>query len=228
MGKDKIVEKVVVKWTDGTESILKDIYANQVIVVAKTKTTSSEISKRLDHEIEYKDITSQSGINFGHKEDQYNDFAVEPLLRHRNSAMGPALTVADINNDGLEDIFVGNATGSIAALFVQKEDATFEKIDGPWIADKEYEDTGALFFDADNDGDQDLYIASGGNDPSKSKSVYQDRLYINNEGVFVKSKRVLPTTYFKQMRQNHFFIVKTFNYFNIRINETYFIISNIQ
>ena len=149
-----------------------------------------EIIKKID--VGFREVSSSLKINFTHSEDTYDDFLIEPLLPHKNSELGPGLTVGDINNDGLDDFFIGNARNRAGALFVQTLNGTFEEIPGPWILDKAYEDTGAIFFDADSDGDLDLYVVSGGNTVTKNEKNYQDRLYINTSAGFIKSNTALP------------------------------------
>ena len=104
------------------------------------------------------------GIDFVHIENFYNDFQKQILLPHKQSTLGPFVSVADANGDGLDDFFVGGAGEQRGTLYFQKNDGTFyEAPDQPWILDYESEDMGCpLFYDADNDGDQDLYIVSGG------------------------------------------------------------------
>jgi hypothetical protein len=77
-------------------------------------------------------------------------------------------------------------------MYLQTENGTFKEIPGPWISDSLYEDTGALLFDADNDGRLDLYVVSGGNDGRENWEYYQDRLYLNTEKGFIKCKNCLP------------------------------------
>ncbi|NNG11597.1 MAG: VCBS repeat-containing protein, partial [Arenibacter sp.] len=103
-----------------------------------------------------------------------------------------ALTVGDINADGLENFFVGNAAGSPAAMYLQQENGEFEKLSGPWEKELDLEDTGALLFDADGDSDLDLYLVSGGNSKLKPKEFYQDRLYVNTPEGFKKVSSALP------------------------------------
>ena len=183
-----------VVWPDGKQEKIKidklnqtiDLdYVNAVYIESSTDNSSNK----------FEDITKVSGIDFVHQENSFDDFINEPLLPHRYSTQGPGLAVGDINGDGLEDFFVGNASGNRAALYIQDTSGRFRVLDGPWQEDAAYEDTGALFFDVDGDGDLDLYVVSGGHDPNNDPSIYLDRLYINTPQGFVKSKNSLPKIY---------------------------------
>ncbi len=191
VGKNKIIDTLNIIWPDGSKRLLKQLKTNTLIQV-DYKNAISNPNKSITKN-KFKDITEASGITFFHKEDLYNDFKYETLLPHKYSQCGPALTVGDVNNDGLEDFFIGNATGHSAALYLQNDDRTFNVFDGPWTKDASYEDTGALLFDADNDNDLDLYVVSGGNDKNKSIETYQDRLYVNTPNGFIKTNTSLPT-----------------------------------
>ena len=130
---------------------------------------------------------------FVHKEDDIQDFNRERLLPWKMSNPGPSLAVGDVNGDGQDDFYVGNAMGSPAALFIQKA-GTFQSTSAAtWQADLGYEDTGAVFFDADGDQDLDLCVASGGNSYPADDAHYQPRLYRNDgRGNFSATTGTLP------------------------------------
>jgi hypothetical protein len=139
----------------------------------------------------FSDIAAQSGIQFIHKENHYNDFDHESLLPYKFSHIGPGLTTGDVNGDGLEDFFVGNAEGSPGALYLQNPEGRFSEQTGPWIADSAFEDTGSLIFDADGDGLQDILVVSGGNNITKNH-LLNHRLYLNTGKGFMKALQAMP------------------------------------
>jgi hypothetical protein len=137
---------------------------------------------------------------FRHEEDPHTDFNYERLIYHMLSKEGPALSVSDINQDGLDDFYIGGASGKAGSLYLQTKEGKFVAVQQPaFEADAQYEDVDALFFDADQDGDQDLYVVSGGNHLREGAREYQDRLYLlGNEGgkpTYRRSETALPRNY---------------------------------
>ena len=183
LGNDPSVNEIKVHWPDGHIQIIKNPKANQVLEVAYNPELFTPNPPLSSLPQAFEKLTL---IKFAHQEDNFNDFENEPLLPHKNSQIGPCLTSGDINQDGLEDIFIGNAKGAKAGLFIQNASGKFELFSGPWEKDSIYEDTGCILEDLDLDGDLDLYVVSGGNDPKSNKKYYQDRLYINDKGQFKK------------------------------------------
>ena len=129
-----------------------------------------------------------------HEENPFDDFQAEILLPHKNSTLGPTLGVGDLNKDGLEDYVVGASVGRPAEIYLQNTKGDFEAL--PVVdldQDKYYEDLGIFIFDADKDGDNDIYIASGGNEFQSGSPGYEDRLYENlGNNKFKRNKEALP------------------------------------
>jgi hypothetical protein len=132
-------------------------------------------------------------LNHKHEEDKFDDFSRESFLPHKMSDLGPALAVGDVNNDGLEDFYIGGAKGYSGTLYVQNSDGFKPYGNQAWSEDSNSEDVKATFFDADNDGDPDLYVVSGSNEYEEGSPYLQDRLYLNTGSAnFKKLNDALP------------------------------------
>ena len=193
LGKITKIDEVKVVWQNGKTQTLKDVEANQLLVFnAKNASTENNIL------VDKKETLFLTETNvfpkYKHEENKHDDFASQVLLPHKMSALGPALAVGDMNNDGLEDYFIGGSKGKIGQLFYQTKEGFVAKNSDFLNDDKESEDLSALIFDADLDGDNDLYVVSGGYEFDRNSGLLKDRLYINNgKGDFVKAnKDVLP------------------------------------
>lgn len=143
----------------------------------------------------FHNAAARAGIDFVHQENDFVDFKVEVLLPYQLSRLGPALAKGDVNGDGLDDVFLGGASHQFGVLYIQKQDSTFEGAAAqPWRQNVACEEVNALFFDADRDGDLDLYVVSGGNEFEENAPEYRDHLYLNDgRGVFHEEVLALPS-----------------------------------
>jgi len=193
LGSVKQADRLLVNWPDGKVTIVKNVKANQTIILDHSNATSGR-SDPPRPKIMFREIAKDINVDFVHKENPYLDFDKEILLPHRQSQNGPYISVGDVNMDGLEDFFIGGAKSHPGQLFLQESNGHFKKSKGfPSEAEKAYEDLASLFFDVDGDGDQDLYIVSGGNEVDPNSDLLQDRLYLNDgTGNFQVAKERLP------------------------------------
>lgn len=193
-GEIEIIDSMVVRFPDDRVIVLRNIQTNQRLHLCQkdalpaTKAESS-ISTPLFN------TKRPDGVNFKHIESDFVDFDRDPLLFNMISSEGPCLCTGDINNDGLTDFYVGGAKNQAGSLFVQKHSGGYSKMAAQYFeADKASEDTDCLFFDANSDGWDDLYVASGSNEFSSSSLALLDRLYFNKRnGILEKSKQLLPS-----------------------------------
>ena len=195
LGAASSIDSIVVNWPDGKCTLLYNVSANQFLKLDE-KDAFNRSSITYDKKITpvFKKTEQINGLDFKHKENDYNDFERDKLLFQMLSNEGPHMAVGDVNGDGFDDIYICGAKDSPGALFVQDRQGHFKKSnEALFETDKISEDTDCVFFDADGDGDLDLYVASGGNEFPSSSSALADRLYINNgKGQFVKSGQILP------------------------------------
>lgn len=194
LGKEINIQKIVVTWPDGKVNVFDNVSVNKTIladhansIIAKPK---PEILQPLLSSISPQSI----GIDYVHKENDFDDFKEQILLPHKLSQNGPFTAVKDVNNDGLEDIFIGGAAGQSGLLYLQQQSGQFIKSTvQPWQKDQSSEDIGSLFIDVDGDHDFDLYVGSGGSEFKIGSPLLKDRLYINDGlGNFTKSEKSLP------------------------------------
>jgi len=182
LGAYKTVDTVSVVFADGTVAEQYNVPVNQVVeITSASRTLSSGSTKAPAANQLFQQVSIGSlKLFFKHKENAYDDFAKEILLPYKQSTLGPILTKGDVNGDGKADLFVGGAAGQAGRLFIQ-ENGKFKSVKPEvLIADAAAEDMEAAFLDIDGDGDQDLYVVSGGNAFSADAANYTDRLYLND------------------------------------------------
>ena len=192
VGKKEKIDSVVIIWPDGKENRLNNIPANQVARVAYKDATAGYYHP--GYNTSFAESTSQYLLQpFLHTENKYDEYKDQVLLPHEFSRSGPFIVTGDVNGDGAEDFFVGGAKDQPGALYIQVNGKFSKQTVAAFETDKQYEDMGCTFFDADGDGDLDLYVVSGGSEFNNSSTMYQDRLYLNDgKGNFVKG--TLPVT----------------------------------
>ena len=139
-------------------------------------------------------VANNAGVNWRHIENDFIDFNKQYLIPHELSTLGPKLAVGDINKDGLDDFYVCGASGQAGALMMQTHQGTFVSIDTALFAKNKFaEEVDAVFFDANNDGFEDLYVTNGGNEMNDGSIPLKDKFYMNDgKGHFKDATLNLP------------------------------------
>jgi enediyne biosynthesis protein E4 len=189
----KQIDSLKVRWTDGKENFYRNVDVNELLEVAYEdavrKPAKGQHAKELFTELTKQILTSP----FVHRENDFNEYKDQILLPHMFSRSGPFISVGDVNKDGEDDFYVGGAAGQGGSLYLQQHGKLIKKGNAEFEKDKAYEDMGSSFFDADGDGDLDLYAVSGGSEFKQGSEMYNDRLYVN-DGAGNFKRTTLPQT----------------------------------
>lgn len=192
LGQAAGIDSLRIVWQSGKQQVLRQVKANQVLTLQEKDAIGKyKFPKAAPPALE----EVQSPVKYVQQKSLTNDFKRQTLLVNPLSFAGPCMVKADVNGDGLEDVFVGSSRKQAAALYLQQPNKSFVRKDVPaFEADKNSEDTDALFFDADKDGKTDLYVSSGGyGEFMPQDALLQDRLYLGDgKGNFTKSIDALP------------------------------------
>lgn len=195
LGDIQTIDSLIVTWPDDRVTIVRNVTPRQRIHLRQGEATDAVKAQSRDQTPVLSSVELK-GVDFKHVESDFVDFDRDPLLFNMISNEGPCLCTGDVNGDGLADFYVGGAKNQSGSLFLQKRAGGYIKTGQQYFdADKDSEDTDCIFFDANGDGNDDLYVTSGSNEFSSSSLALLDRLYLSKgHGVFEKSKQLLPSS----------------------------------
>ncbi|MEN0003223.1 MAG: VCBS repeat-containing protein [Bacteroidota bacterium] len=194
LGQNAQIDRAIITWPNGKQTILAQPTVDRTHTIKYDPNQSTAATKVATNPPFIDIIAQQKRITYRHAENDFNDFDKEILLPHSQSRQGPALAVGDVNGDGLDDFYVGGGKDQVGQLYVQDQNGIFSESEQIAFGKaRAAEDVGAHFFDADQDGDLDLYVASGGGgDFEATPNLLQDRLYLNEKGQFSNQTAKLP------------------------------------
>ncbi len=195
LGAVKKVDSLLVTWPTGKVQMLANVLVNQVLTLNEANARPTATTRVPAQKMFFREITAPIAVTDAPQ--RVNDFDRQTLLTNEFSHSGPCMANADVNADGLDDIFVGGGAGEPGTLFLHQKNDRFVAVKTPdFEADKGCHDGAAAFLDANADGSPDLYVASGGYHdlPAEGKTpLLQDRLYLNDgRGNFRRSPNALP------------------------------------
>ncbi|RYY61497.1 MAG: RNA-binding protein [Chitinophagaceae bacterium] len=198
LGKTTMVDSLLVRWPDGKQQLLRNVPAGTTLVLDYKNAVQPlpVAGSALATNTLFTNVTNILHAGPVHQEDDFVDFNVQKLIPHKLSDLGPGIAVGDLNKDGLQDLVIGGSIGYSTIALMQQPDGRFSKklfTENANRVNKSWHDMGMLLFDADNDGDPDLYAAAGGNETEAGSPVYQDNFYLNDgKGNFSRDTLAFP------------------------------------
>jgi hypothetical protein len=189
LGVDTAIAKLTIHWPNGQVQELEDLPADQRITIPQPEVAAGETVRRPPARIHsvpnpsslFAENARQRGLDFTDAPQPTDEFTAQRLLPRRLGLSGPALAVADVNGDGLPDLFVSGTNGQTGVLYLGQADGSFKPApDQPWSSATDSDDVGAVFFDAMGQGHADLFVASGGVRHDAGDPALGGRLYVND------------------------------------------------
>jgi len=190
----RTIDSVQIIWPDNSYQTQANISNNKLYEFSQ-KDDSKSYEINAENNITYLSEINKNTLE-KHNENNHTDFNYEGLIHQMLSQEGPTISVGDLNNDGLDDVFIGGAKTQKGKIYFQTQTGDLKlSNNNVFEIDKFLEDTASAMFDADNDGDLDLMVGTGGNEIEDEKK-YKTRLYLNNgKGKFVKSESNIQSTF---------------------------------
>ncbi|MEO8416255.1 MAG: FG-GAP-like repeat-containing protein [Ginsengibacter sp.] len=201
LGANDKIDSLIIKWPDGSKQLLKNVAPDQTLEINKKNARDKYDWQQgvFAQNTLFKEVTDALGIQYFHSQTQYNDFNIQKLLPHQFSEYGPSLAAGDVNGDGFDDIIVGGNSSFGADILLQQANGSFSQkplAEPKGMADAQFQDMGITLFDADGDGDLDLYISRGGYESKPNTAAYQDLFFINDgKGNFTVDSLAFPSNF---------------------------------
>lgn len=193
LGSDEQVNTLSVSWPSGHEQVFDNLSSDCLYVITEPDGDPAPGPTTEPVASMFQQVACAEAVR--HRETPFNDYGRQPLLPYKHSQLGPGIACGDVDGDGRDDIYLGGAAGAVGSLCLNKDHEAFRfQPVNACDSDPQYEDMGVLLFEADGDGDLDLYVVSGSVECEAQDPVLRDRLYLNDgQGAFTKApEEALP------------------------------------
>ena len=189
LGSDTVISKMTIHWPNGQVQVLEDLPVDKLLTIKQPALAAGEVAHRSVAKINkpadptalYTENAHARGVDFMDTAALTDEFSRQRLLPRRLGMSGPAIAVADVDGDGIADMFVSGTGGQAGVLYLGQPNGKFTASPSqPWASVKDSDDVGAIFLDSTGTGHQDLFIASGGIRHDRGDPALTNRLYLND------------------------------------------------
>ncbi|NRB28540.1 MAG: VCBS repeat-containing protein, partial [Roseibacillus sp.] len=194
LGASEKIDHITVKWQRGHVQRFENLQAGRTYLIEEPSTAPPKWTRPARGPTLYAPVNSPSLRKIAHRETPYDDFTRQPLLPYKHSQLGPGMAWHDVDGDGDADCYLSGGAGQPGLLSLNEGKGTFRQASIPDLTGHAAsEDLGAIFFDANSDGSNDLYVVSGGVECKPGSQLLRDRLYLNDgTGRFAHAPAALP------------------------------------
>ncbi|HEY5080276.1 MAG TPA: VCBS repeat-containing protein, partial [Opitutaceae bacterium] len=189
LGDDSSIAKLTIHWPNGQVQVLEDLPVDELLTIQQPPLAPGEVAHRPAAQVHraadpaalFAEGAHARGVDYTDTVQPVDEFSRQRLLPRRQSMSGPAIATADVNADGIPDLFVSGVDGQAGTLYLGQPDGNFKAApEQPWADAKDSDDTGAIFFDATGSGHADLFLAGGGVRHDEGDPALANRLYLND------------------------------------------------
>jgi len=189
LANDTVISKLTIHWPNGQVQVLEDLPVDKLLTIKQPDLAPGETVRRPPAHLNkpanpaamFVENAHARGLDFTNTAQPSDEFSRQRLLPRRQGMNGPAIAVADVNGDGIADVFVSGTDGQPGVLYLGQPDGKFKAAaEQPWANATDSDDVGAIFFDANGDGFPDLFVTSGGVRHDRGDPALNNRLYLND------------------------------------------------
>jgi hypothetical protein len=120
--------RIEVKWRSGKRSVVNGVKANRMYEIDESAAESIHAPSSTLNPVKplFEEVSGL--LNHRHHEEEYNDYARQPLLPRKLSQLGPGVAWQDVDGDGWEDLVIGSGKGGQLGVYRNDGKGGFQRM----------------------------------------------------------------------------------------------------